>query len=446
MPDQTRHMPRQQRRHLLKLGLTSPLLLSFQAALAAPASRAGASPDGIAAVRVWPAREYTRVTLELGDLVPFKARMIDNPHRVMLDLDGLKVGERIRELLGKISPNDPYIRQVRIGQFTPGTMRVVFDLKQPVAPQVFTLKPAAGYQHRLVLDFYPGQQPDPLEQLIARQDARARQLAQAPGSTEKKPAPATRQPKPKPGPKAKPKARPPTTRTFTVVLDPGHGGEDPGAIGPKGTYEKDVVLAVGKRVRKLLAREPNLRVVLTRDSDYFVPLAKRVAKARGVRADLFVSIHADAFIRPEARGSSVYVLSSTGASSLGAKWLAKRENKSDLIGGINIRTRMPEMANLLMDLYTTSQIRDSRTLAKMMLSELGQVGTLHKTSVEQANFAVLRSPDVPSVLVETAFISNPEEEKRLRNPKYQDELARAIAKGILDYRKANPPGPRGKIS
>ena len=240
---------------------------------------------------------------------------------------------------------------------------------------------------------------------------------------------------------------PEVTRTFTVVLDPGHGGEDPGATGPMGTHEKTVVLAVAHKVKKLLAKEENLRVVLTRDDDYYVPLGKRVSKARGVRADLFVSIHADAFVKPDARGSSVFVLSNHGASSLGAKWLAHNENRADLIGGVNIKTAStPETASLLMDLYTTSQIRDSKVLAKRVLAELGQIGRLHKASVEQANFAVLRSPDVPSVLVETAFISNPDEEKRLRHPQYQDELARAIARGILDYRKLNPPGPRGKLS
>lgn len=445
MPDDTFQAPRQRRRRLLKLGLSTPLLLPFTAAHGVGVSAARTA--GVAAVRIWPAREYTRVTLELGSLVPFKARMIDNPHRVMIDLSGLRVEEKVRELLAKVKAHDPYIRQVRVGQFDPQTMRIVFDLKQPVNPQVFTLKPTGNYQHRLVLDFYPKHQIDPLEQLIAQQDARSRQLAQAPakpkdkGAAQKGDTQTARKAE-----RSRSKPAPEATRTFTVALDPGHGGEDPGAIGPKGTYEKDVVLAIGQRVHKLLAREKNMRVVLTRDGDYFVPLAKRVSKARAVRADLFVSIHADAFIKPEARGSSVYVLSSTGASSLGAKWLAKRENKSDLIGGINIKTSLPETANLLMDLYTTSQIRDSRALAKLMLSELGQIGNLHKTSVEQANFAVLRSPDVPSVLVETAFISNPDEEKRLRNPKYQDELARAIAKGILDYRKANPPGPRGKIS
>ena len=421
---------------------------------------------GIAAVRMWPSREYTRGTFELTQAIPFRARLIDNPNRVILDLEGLQVESKVRELLSRISTQDPFVRQVRIGQFNPETLRIVFDLKQPVAPQVFTLKPTGNYQHRLVLDFYPKHADDTLDQLIAsaaeaqkegsaqgrsgapagrsapeaRQHADARggqrRNGQKGGSPSSAPATGGRQP-----------AQEEVARIFTVALDPGHGGEDPGATGPKGTHEKDVVLAVAHRVRKLLAKEENLRVIMTRDDDYYVPLVKRVNKARGVRADLFVSIHADAFVKPDASGSSVFVLSSHGATSVGAKWLARNENKADLIGGVNIRTTsMPEAASLLMDLYTTAQIRDSKVLAGRMLNELGQIGKLHRGQVEQANFAVLRSPDVPSVLVETAFISNPDEERRLRDPAYQDRLARAIARGILDYRRHNPPAARGKVS
>lgn len=455
MSEQTRNPSRPHRRRLLKLGLTTPLLLPLRQvqAAAAPGSKArGTSGRAIAAVRMWPSREYTRITFELASPIPFRAQMIDNPHRVTLDLNGLQVESGIRELLAKVSDKDPYVRQIRIGQFNRDTMRIVFDLKQAVAPQVFTLKPAAGYQHRLVLDFYPRHEVDPLDQLIASRDGNDtshgskgdKRGKTASGSSPRRQADAgqSRKKRQAGGKTAEPEA----TRIFTVALDPGHGGEDPGATGPMGTHEKDVVLAVAHRVKKLLGKEANLRVVLTRDDDYYVPLAKRVSKARGVRADLFVSIHADAFVRPDARGSSVFVLSNHGASSLGAKWLARRENRADLIGGINIKTSVPETASLLMDLYTTSQIRDSRKLAKLVLGELGQIGRLHKTGVEQANFAVLRSPDVPSILVETAFISNPEEERRLRTAGYQDELARAIARGVLDYRKHNPPGPRGKMS
>ncbi|MDO4231730.1 MAG: N-acetylmuramoyl-L-alanine amidase [Lautropia sp.] len=467
MSDLTRQPAEKRRRQLLKLGLSTPLLLPLRSVDAALARKKTAhttsSATAIAAVRMWPSREYTRVTLELIHPLPFRAQLIDNPHRVTLDLRGLQLEDQLRELLAKVSAKDPFVRQIRVGQFDKDTMRIVFDLKQAVAPQVFTLKPAAGYKHRLVLDFYPKEEVDPLSQLIAsanqndarnqknatartKEDADDRRLAsRSPehnaDKADRKEGNGTRRstdaPRRKPAPEA--------TRIFTVALDPGHGGEDPGAIGPRGTYEKDVVLAVAKKVQALLAKEENLRIALTRDDDYYVSLAKRVSKARGVRADLFVSIHADAFVRPDARGSSVFVLSNTGASSVGAKWLARKENSSDLIGGINKKTST-EAASLLLDLYTTSQIRDSRRLAKLVLGELGQVGRLHKASVEQANFAVLRAPDIPSILVETAFISNPDEEKRLRSPAYQDELARAIAKGILDYRRKNPPGPRGKMS
>ena len=420
---------------------------------------------GIAAVRMWPSREYTRVTFELTQAIPFRARLIDNPNRVILDLEGLQVESKVRELLSRISTQDPFVRQVRIGQFNPETLRIVFDLKQPVAPQVFTLKPTGNYQHRLVLDFYPKHADDTLDQLIASAaEAQKEGSAQGKGGAPGRSAPEARQhadarggqrrngqkggsPSSAPATGGRQPAQEEVARIFTVALDPGHGGEDPGATGPKGTHEKDVVLAVAHRVRKLLAKEENLRVIMTRDDDYYVPLVKRVNKARGVRADLFVSIHADAFVKPDASGSSVFVLSSHGATSVGAKWLARNENKADLIGGVNIRTTsMPETASLLMDLYTTAQIRDSKVLAGRMLNELGQIGKLHRGRVEQANFAVLRSPDVPSVLVETAFISNPDEERRLRDPAYQDRLARAIARGILDYRRHNPPAARGKVS
>ncbi len=420
---------------------------------------------GIAAVRMWPSREYTRVTFELTQAIPFRARLIDNPNRVILDLEGLQVESKVRELLSRISTQDPFVRQVRIGQFNPETLRIVFDLKQPVAPQVFTLKPTGNYQHRLVLDFYPKHADDTLDQLIASAaEAQKEGSAQGKGGAPGRSAPEARQhadarggqrrngqkggsPSSAPATGGRQPAQEEVARIFTVALDPGHGGEDPGATGPKGTHEKDVVLAVAHRVRKLLAKEENLRVIMTRDDDYYVPLVKRVNKARGVRADLFVSIHADAFVKPDASGSSVFVLSSHGATSVGAKWLARNENKADLIGGVNIRTTsMPETASLLMDLYTTAQIRDSKVLAGRMLNELGQIGKLHRGQVEQANFAVLRSPDVPSVLVETAFISNPDEERRLRDPAYQDRLARAIARGILDYRRHNPPAARGKVS
>jgi len=397
-------------------------------------------------VRVWPAREYTRVTLELEQPLEHSHLMVEDPHRLVIDLQGVAVDSSLRELVSKVVPTDPYIAQVRVGQFTPDTMRLVFDLKQRVKPQVFTLAPIAQYKHRLVIDLYPTSPPDPLDLLIAQTEATALMRGLGMGSPEPTvPGRAPVAPSANGGGRLLPRKPPAVSRLVTIAIDPGHGGEDPGAIGPRGTREKDVVLAVAARVRAKLADEPNMRAYLTRDGDYFVPLATRVGKARAVKADLFVSIHADAFVKPRARGSSVYVLSERGASSVEARWLASKENDADLVGGVNLRTRNRETAQLLMELMTTSQIRDSRVFASSVLAELGDIGQLHKPQVEQAGFAVLKAPDVPSILVETAFISNPEEEMKLRTAKYQDELASAIVRGIAAYFKANPPGPRGTI-
>ncbi len=390
------------------------------------------------------------MTLELEQPLEHSHLLVENPHRLVIDLQGVAVDSSLRELVSKVIPTDPYIAQVRIGQFTPETMRLVFDLKQRVKPQVFTLEPIAQYKHRLVIDLYPTSPPDPLDLLIAQTEATAIMRGLGLGSPEppvagNAPVPSTGRSDSRGGGRLLPRPPPAVSRLVTIAIDPGHGGEDPGAIGRRGTREKDVVLAVAARVRAKLADEPNMRAYLTRDGDYFVPLATRVTKARAVKADLFVSIHADAFVKPRARGSSVYVLSERGASSVEARWLASKENDADLVGGVNLRTRNRETAQLLMELMTTSQIRDSRKFAASVLTELGDIGQLHKPQVEQAGFAVLKAPDVPSILVETAFISNPEEELKLRSVKYQDELASAIVRGIRAYFKANPPGPRGTI-
>ena len=435
MPD--RSSPRTRRRDLLKAGVAG--LFSLDLTLAHGAA--------VAAVRVWPAEEYTRVTIELDAPIEHSHFVIENPHRVVLDLHGIAVDAALRELVAKVIPSDPYIGLVRVGQFSPETMRLVFDVKQAVKPQVFTLNPVAQYRHRLVIDLYPTRPPDPLDLLIAQMEATAIMRGFARG---RDPAGLDRGGAGiglhRGGGRRLPRDPPVVQRLVTVAIDPGHGGEDPGAIGPRGTMEKDVVLAIAGRVKAKLAGEPNLRVMLTRGADYFVPLATRVGKARSVRADLFVSIHADAFVKPRARGSSVFVLSERGASSVEARWLASRENRADLIGGVNLKTRNRETAQLLMELMTTSQIRDSRLLASAVLDELGDIGTLHKPRVEQAGFAVLKAPDIPSILVETAFISNPDEELKLRSPRHQDQVANAIVRGIKAYFRRNPPGPRGKFS
>jgi N-acetylmuramoyl-L-alanine amidase len=234
-------------------------------------------------------------------------------------------------------------------------------------------------------------------------------------------------------------------RLITIALDPGHGGEDPGAIGKRGTREKDVVLRIARQLKQKIDQQPGLRAYLTRDGDYFVPLGRRVAKARRVNADLFVSIHADAWISPTAKGSSIYVLSERGASSTAARWMAQKENSADQIGGVRIGHADEDVAQALLDMSTTAQIRDSLRLAKLVLNQVSNVNRLHKEQVEQAGFAVLKAPEIPSILVETAFISNPDEERRLRDSDYQDRLAEALLKGIQHYIAQNPPLAKSRM-
>ncbi len=426
----------------------------------------------LVAVRVWPAQAYTRVTLESDKPLAAKHFVTEAPERLVIDIDGLSLSPRLKELVAKTQPDDPYIAGVRVGQYQPRVVRLVFDLKQGVAPQVFTLAPVAAYRHRLVLDLYAAQPKDPLEALIAERVANAQSVTQAnqavgdvndalgewlkrreteaPPAVSTAPSAPASPPAPTPpasGPAAKPspKPRPPTgpvERLIVVALDPGHGGEDPGAIGPTGLREKDVVLAIARQLRDRLTQEPNLRVLMTRDADYFVPLHERVRKARRVGADLFVSIHADAFIRPEARGASVFALSTGAATSAAARWMAQRENSADAVGGLNqLNVKDRGVMQAMLDMSTTAQIRDSLQLGSQVLGQLGKVGKLHKPRVEQAGFAVLKAPDVPSILVETAFISNPEEEKKLRDPDYQAQLVDALAKGLLRHLARRTPKP-----
>ncbi len=349
----------------------------------------------------------------------------------MLDLEATTLSPALAELDGKVTPEDPYIEKLRVGRNRPGVVRVVLDLKTEVSAQAFALKPVAEYGHRLVLDIYPAVAPDPLAALIEQTEKNA--AAQKPAAVAEK-APAAL-----PGKDA-------VARLATIVIDAGHGGEDPGALGRHGSREKDITLNIARRLKRLIDAEPNMRALLTRDGDYFLPLHMRVDKARKVRADLFVSIHADAFVRPHARGSSVFALSGRRATSEAARWLAKRENDADLIGGVNLDVKDRYLAQTLLDLSQTATIDHSLRLGGSVLRELGQVNTLHKARVEQASFAVLKAPDVPSILVETAFISNPEEERRLNDETYQDTLARAVLAGIRRYLAKNPPRPGSPLA
>ena len=404
---------------------------------------AGAA-DRISAVRIWPAQDYTRITIESAKPVRHALLMVKNPERLVLDLEDIDIASVQQEIAGKVLPDDPYIGQMRAGRYKPDVVRLVLDLKTEVKPQIFMLKPVGDYGHRLVLDVYPLVPVDPLMALLQKSEARTIPDSQgtetAPPAVADAARPEARtEASPESAPKPEPRGKPVVARMVTIVVDAGHGGEDPGARGRGGSREKNVTLTIARKLKAIIDAEPNMRAVLTRDGDYFIPLQQRVQKARKVRADLFVSVHADAFIKPHARGSSVFALSERGATSTAAKWLAKRENEADLIGGVNLDLKDRYLAMTLADLSLTAQINDSLKLGKAVLLELGGVNALHKHDVEQAGFAVLKAPDVPSILVETAFISNPEEERRLNDEGYQEKMAQAIFKGIRRYFTKNPP-------
>ena len=367
----------------------------------------------LTATRLWPSSDYTRITLEGAQPVAFKYFPLANPERLVIDLEGIEPGAALDALAGQLSPDDPYIAAIRVGVNRPGVMRLVLDLKSAVKPSIFLLQPLAPYGHRLVVDLYPAQAPNvasvPVPIVLPETPPRSNRLG-----------------------------APAYARLITVAIDAGHGGEDPGALGASGSREKDITLALAKRLKQKIDAQENMRAVLTRDGDYFVPLAHRVVKARDVKADLFLSIHADAFIKPHARGSSVFALSENGATSAAARWLAKKENDADLVGGVNVDVKDPFLKRTLIDLSQTATINDSLKLGHAVLQEIGGINTLHKPHVEQAGFAVLKAPDIPSILIETAFITNPDEERRLNDPDYQDKLVDAIVVGIKAYFAKHP--------
>ncbi|GAB4087506.1 N-acetylmuramoyl-L-alanine amidase [Hydrogenophaga soli] len=515
------------RRHLLRaLPATLPLWAGRGSLALWLGTHQLAGAARIVAVRLWPAQDYTRITIESDVALTPRVQMVDNPPRLAVDIEGIDLVPELKELVGRVKSDDPNIAGLRVGQYAPKVVRLVVDLKNPSTPQVFSLQPVAAYRHRLVFDLYPDNLPDPLADLIAQH------VAAAPAVTPPSPAPAPTRPaadevdplgalialherkdrkpgaaaertpeiaaetpneesargqkdnkndgpafspspprpsgsaltqagrdpaalpppKPGGGSRTKPPAAEPvaTERLIIVALDPGHGGEDPGAIGPGGTHEKTVVLQIARKLRdRINATSVNgnpMRAYLTRDADFFVPLQVRVEKARRVQADLLISIHADAFLTPEPQGGSVFALSTKGASSATARWMANKENAADVVGGLNVKAADATVHRALLDMSTTAQIKDSLQLGGAMLREMGRVGKLHKPAVEQAGFAVLKAPDIPSVLVETAFISNPDEEARLNDPDHQDRLADALMRGIARYFKANPPLARNRAT
>jgi N-acetylmuramoyl-L-alanine amidase len=429
----------------------------------------------IMTVRVWPATEYSRVTIESDAALRPKQTFVPNPPRLAVDLEGIVLNPALRELVAKVKADDPNIAGIRVGQFTPSIVRLVIDLKHAIKPQVFSLAPVAAYQHRLVFDLYPVDEIDPLETLISDRlkdtteskvaasgdpldafialhnpgaaSAGSPTNATKTGAARADSTTATGQNGSKTLPPAV-EAEGDTDRLIIIALDPGHGGEDPGAIGPGGTREKDVVLKLAHRLRdRINATTVNgnaMRAYLTRDADFFVPLQTRVQKARRVQADLFVSLHADAFYTPDPQGASVFALSQGGASSSAARWMAAKENKADLIGGLNVKAKDATVQRAMLDMSTTAQINDSLKLGSKLLGEIKRVGKLHKARVEQASFAVLKAPDIPSVLVEAAFISNPSEEAKLNSDTYQEQLADALMRGILGYFAKNPPLARSR--
>jgi len=394
------------------------------------------SADPIRAIRVWPAQDYTRVTVESGRALKHNLLRVRNPERLVLDLEDVDLQSVQQGFSDKLSTNDPYIANLRVGRFKPGVVRVVLDLKSEVKPQIFTLEPIGEYGHRLVLDIYPLEPLDPILALLQKSELKTTPGIFSDGTPDEREAsPTIKRPQPAP-----------VDRLVTIAVDAGHGGEDPGARGRRGTREKHVTLTIARKLKSLIDAEPNMRAMLTRDGDYFIELGARVEKAQLVKADLFVSVHADAFIKSHVRGSSVFALSERGASSTAAQWLARGENRADLIGGVNLarkRDRYLEMT--LNDLSLTAQVNDSLKLARAVLGELGGINPLHKGSVEQAGFAVLKSR-IPSILVETAFISNPDEETRLNDTAYQEKIAHAILRGIKGYIAKNPPLSRSTLA
>lgn len=403
-------------------------------------SSAAIAETTISAGRVWPAAEYTRITLESATPIQYSLSILKNPDRVVVDLEDIRFTPELENLPGKVGVNDPYIRALRIGRFKPGVLRLVLDLKTEVVPQAFELKPVANYGYRLVLDIYPAIPPDPLMALLGGGAMTMPQTGDADTKSE-----ARSQDRSNRGGEALGKAKPEVRRLIIIAIDPGHGGEDPGAISRSGTQEKDITLAIAQKLKGKIDKEPNMRAALTRDGDYFISLPMRLTKARQLNADLFVSVHADAFIKPHARGSSVFALSERGATSAAARWLAKKENDADLIGGVNLDGKDHYLKQTLLDLSQTATINDSLKLGREVLAEIGGINHLHKNEVEQAGFAVLKSPDIPSILVETAFISNPDEEKKLRDTTYQDKMAEAMLAGIKRYFANNPPLARSKM-
>ena len=442
---------------------------------------AQAASNSVTAARVWPAQEYTRIAFESTSTIKYQLIILKNPDRLVLDIEDIELNTALKTLSDKILSGDPYIKQVRVAKYKPNVVRIAVDLKGEVKSNLFALAPVGEYKNRLVLDIYPLQdelmsmldkkinKPEPNSDM--NQPVLKPVIEPLPPSEPDESAQPQVLPKPIDNKSEAIKNEATKAETFknesikneaikketpiknkegdrliTIAIDAGHGGEDPGARGANGSHEKDITLKVAKKLKEKIDSEPNMRGVLTRDGDYFVPLHGRVVKARNAKADLFVSIHADAFTNQSARGSSVFALSEKGATSASARYLAKKENESDLIGGVSLDDKDPVLARTLLDLSQAATINDSLKLGKAVLGHIGEINKLHTSRVEQAAFAVLKSPDIPSILVETAFISNPEEERKLNDESYQAKLVDSIFSGIKKYFSSNPALAKTKVA
>ncbi|SFM63233.1 N-acetylmuramoyl-L-alanine amidase [Nitrosomonas communis] len=419
--------------HIIAARFAQVLLLAFFSfifTLISLFSNSAFANTKIISTRLWAGPEYTRLTLESDLPINYTLDILDNSKRIIMNLEGVMLTPALESLSGKINAKDPFIRAARVERLRPQILRLIIGLKISAVPKIFTLDPMEGFGHRLVLDIYPPEQTalsnkkekkeDPLMALVQEFETRVptkNNSNKPPEGLSKNVDRNSRK----------------LSKNYIVAIDAGHGGKDPGAIGPNGTREKDVTLAIAQKLKARIDKEANLRAVLIRDNDYFLPLQERRTKARRANADLFISIHADAVPRLHARGSSVYALSENGATSTTANWLAKKENESDLIGGVKLDNKDHYLKKTLIDLSLNATINDSIKLAGSVLSAIGSINPLNKRNVEQAGFAVLKSPDIPSILVETAFISNPSEEEKLRSEAYQDKMANAITAGIKRY-------------
>ena len=389
--------------------------------------------NSIESARVWPAREYTRVTLESLKPISNDQMILKNPDRLVIDLHDIELNDDLKNLSTKILSSDPNIKQIRVAKFNSQVSRVVIELRAESKINIFSLKPAGSYKHRLVIDVYPR-----VDELMAFvQDKEKKDITLSKKEIILSPQSETKKEKALQEASSS-QSNKSSTKKIVIAIDAGHGGEDSGARGPSGSLEKNITLSIARKLKKEIDNDEQLRAVLTRDDDYFVPLQGRVLKARKLKADIFVSIHADAFTNPDAKGSSVFALSESGATSASARYLANKENESDLIGGVSLDDKDPMLAKTLLDLSQSATINDSVKLGNFVLDQLRDINDLHKSNVEQAGFAVLKSPDIPSILVETAFISNPKEEQILNNDEHQEILAKNILIGIKKYLSSNP--------